>query len=144
MKVKFPEPIGPEVLYERSMQFNDLHIQELKDLLYGLETALDIVYKNKLKTREFSIVEYKIIFYRGDFENYDFIGNDFMSGGINLSAKAGRKFSLPKFGKEYKKLFRKVKDDFSKRPGSLNLEALIVGYRNRVTHEIEAFDPFKK
>jgi len=142
MKVKFPEPIGPEVLYECFLEFQNLSINELKDLLGGLETALDIVC-NRLNKNEFSIIEYELIFYRGRLKDNDFIGNDFMGGGMNLSANPKRITNrISGFQKEYKDLFKKVKKDYEENPSPLSLNALLVGYRDSITHEIEAKDPF--
>jgi hypothetical protein len=141
MKVKLPEPVSPEVLYERSMKYNDLHQEELRDLLSGLETALNLVCARKLSSREFSIIDYEIMFYRGDYENGDFIGKGFMAGGFNLESQRVRNFVIPEFRRNYKKLFEKVREDFSRRPGSLNLDVLIVGYRDCITHEVEVFNP---
>ncbi len=142
MKVKFPEPIGPEVLYERSLEFQNLSINELEDLLGGLETALGIVC-NKLNKNEFSIIGYEFIFYRGRLEDNDFVGNDFMSGGMNLSANPERITDrISGFQKEYRNLFKKVKKDYEENPCLLSLNALLVGYRDSITHEIEAKDPF--
>lgn len=142
MKVKIPEPVSPEVLYERSLKFDDLHTLELADLLNGLKTALDIVCENKLKSREFSVLEYQIMFYRGEYEEGNFIGKDFMAGGMNLESRR-KEMLVSGFRREYKELFRKVQEDFSKRPGSLNLDAVLIGYRDVITHEVEAFDPLE-
>lgn len=143
MKVKFPEPVSPEVLYKRSMKYDDLHQEELKDLLIGLKTALNLVCARKLSSHEFSIVEYEILFYRGDYKKGDFIGNDFMAGGFNLESQRVRKFVIPEFRRNYRILFEKVREDFLRRPGSLNLDILIAGYRDCITCEVEAFNPFQ-
>jgi hypothetical protein len=143
MKVKLPEPVSPEVLYERSMKYDDLHKEELGELLSGLETALNLVFARKIKSYEFSIIEYELMFYRGDYEKGDFIGKSFMAGGFNLESQRVREFVIPEFKRGYKKLFERVRKDFLRRPGSLNLDILVVGYKDCITHEVEAFNPLE-
>lgn len=151
MRAIFHEPVSNKTLYHRSMRFDTLDSEDLDYLLKGMETALDLVC-GRLRSRKYLIVQYEILFYRGelrkkvhmrDLGEIDFIGRDFMSGGFNLGIKEGREFSLPKFQRRYKELFVNVRNDFSSRPSSLNLDALIIGSRDSVPVEIEAQDPYE-
>jgi len=141
MKAIFYESVSKEVLYHRSMQFEDLDCEDLEHFLLTISTELDSVIK-KSESGKYLAVEYEIIFYRGEFEKQDFIGKDIMVGGFRLDMETAKEFSIPKFQMRYGELSEEVKEDFRQRPGSLNLHALIVGTKDTVPIKIEAQDPF--
>lgn len=143
MKVHFPEPVSPDVLYERDEDFYDLDYSELEELLRGVRTALNICV-SKLKDPKYRVLDYYIVFSRRFFKNeepFTKIFGDYLSGGGDLS-DGFREWNLKEFQKSYKKSLRKVKKDYLRSPGDLNFSAEIIGYKDSVSIEIEVKDPF--
>ena len=137
MKIIIPEPVSPETLYERNLQFESLNQEDLEDLINGVETALDIVC-SKLD-KNYSIVEYEIVFFRGNLYDWNLFGR-YICGGFDLTHDSYKNFVISDFQEEYKRSLQKVKEDYCKNPGSLRFNGLVRRFRDSISREIEAKD----
>lgn len=130
MKVLFPKSLLNETLYNCSRDFENLSSEALENLLANMDRDLDIVCE-RLRSGDYMVVNYEVLFYRGELEKQDFIG-DFSRGTFSFRYEEGMTFSLPKFQRRYKEIFECVKGDFRERPGSLNVHALVIAGRDSV------------
>lgn len=133
MRIQIPEPINPEVLYERVLRFEDVNSGELREMISGVKLALDIAYRN-LRKREFSYARYKLLFSTGIFPDLRFLATPLI-GAIQLYEEDGRRFALPGFKENYRASLREVMENFEEGM-DINLEASVIGFRDTVTREI--------
>ncbi|MDD5192446.1 MAG: hypothetical protein PHH54_04690 [Candidatus Nanoarchaeia archaeon] len=136
MEVKFPEPVGVELIdYEKKIENKKFNFRELEELVNGFEKDLDNIYE-KLDDK-ITIVDYRLIFQRAD--SSEII--EFMKGGFDLSVKANREYVLSDFKERYKETFESLLEKTRKPSYPLNIYISVLGFGNKITHEIEAKDP---
>jgi len=137
MKVRYPEPVNPKVLYERSLSFDYLDDEGLDLLFQGLETGLGLAC-GRLKRPNFRLFEFKLIFYGSGLE--DFYDSPLI-GRFFLETEKLKNSFIETFQKDYKQMFKQVRKDYEKMPGELNLEILVRGFMDSITKEIRTFNP---
>lgn len=133
MRFKVSEPVNPVVLYERDMQFENLNLEELKDLLRGVKTAFDLAYQ-RLKRKEFAYARYRLIFSTGTNPDLRYLASPLI-GAIQLNQDAGRDFVLPAFRTGYKERLREVWENFEE-GSNIGLEASVIGFKDTVPKEV--------
>ncbi|MCR4284482.1 MAG: hypothetical protein NUV97_00365 [archaeon] len=136
MGIDFLEPINNIKLYEFRKMGTVFDEEELRSLLGGLERDLDSVCEERLKTGEFSALDYYINFQVSSEE--DFVG---MEGSPSLGLGERREAILSIFRTKYKNSFQKVLEVYgvSKRP--LDIDVVLWGFRDDIPHELEVLDP---
>jgi hypothetical protein len=139
MKVKFQEPVGPiETIYQSQINKISLKKQDLEKILNQTKKELDKA-TEKLKTGQYSIIDYTIVFHSGDINNWDYFGN-FMLGGSNLTISPQNQ--VTRFQREYKNYFNQFLDEYNIESPAINFTAEVIAFRDTITQEIEAQDPY--
>lgn len=122
MKLIIPQPINNHTIYKRVESFENIEISDLEKILEDIERKLDCSIE-LLKREKYDSVYYNIDFYRGEF-NYDVFG-DILHGSINLFLENRKEDDLNILQEDYKRSFEKIRDEFAKDPGQLNIKVLI-------------------
>lgn len=149
MKIRVPGTAQEDILYERSLNFENIGEEGLESLLNGLKTALDLVCENKLKTGDYSVFGYFVAFYRENteklefFEKLEFLGKP-IKGLFDLTIEGIREAGILMFQKEYNSLIEEVREDYRDNPGSINLHAEIKGYKLGITCNLDEKSLFSR
>jgi hypothetical protein len=133
VKVQLGEPCGPGINYEKSIKNARLDFNELETILREVETNLDEIYQ-KLD-ESYSMLCYNIVLENGNNDEEKFV-----SGGIDLSVKEGRKYALPEFKQEYKRAFKAFLQNPENTKNRLSIEVSVTGFRDKITKIVEARD----
>lgn len=129
--VKVSEPVGPPIVYyEKIIENRTFNFEELEKLLTKIEKDLDVLYEE---------IDDRIVMlsYYGTFrrvDNLEYIG--LMSGCIDL--RRGRKAH---FKEKYKKTFREILEKTKNIDYSININVVVDGARDAITHIVQAKDP---
>ena len=114
--IKYVKPIHPKTIYLFSKS-----VDNLEDQLEKIEKELDVVYKTELQSNKYSLITYHF-----KLREYD------IEGGIVLSIKEGRIYSLPNFQEKYKRLFQNVLETENDSE-SVSIDIKVIGYADQIT-----------
>lgn len=143
MKVKFPEPVSPVVLYELYREAQNYKREELSSILEKIEKGFDYACE-ELMSGKYSSANYTVDIMSkrridaSRLENIKCLG-DIYGGGFIIEPE--RDFSNVKyFQLEYRRAFEKIIGlgnlDFL-----IGIDVEISGFRDTITTEIDALDP---
>jgi len=138
VEVKVPEPIGePLVSYHKDIENKRFDYEELKNFLEKVEKDLGGLVK-KLDDK-IMIFDYRLSIERA--EDKEELG--FMGGGMDLGVREAREYCLHDFKREYKRTLTNVLKKVGKQDSYLNIKIEMFGFGDKITHIVEAKDPYE-
>ena len=135
MKVRFPEPVAPVILYEFCSKARKYEKAGLELQLKEVEMGLDMAYA-ELLTGKYMVIDYKV---RVRNQKKEVLA--LMTGGFDLSVREAKVYSLPEFQEGYKKSFKDILENY--RPETISIDVRVAGSRDKITRIIEAKSPYK-
>ncbi len=140
MKVKVPEPINNKELYSLRCENEQFSLEEFERLIQEIGKNIGSVCE-ELETGKYSVVDYNLLFYRGDLSEGNYLEGGVCSGGFFLSVEEGRKYSFPDFKKECKENLEEVLQDFETNPSPVSAYISVSASLDSITREVDAMDP---
>jgi len=127
MRINFPEKSFGTVLFEQCLKFDRFDSSRLDELGAKMRDAFDKVLREHPSRNGLTHAQYEIIFYRGELVDWNVFGYP-LSERFCLGSK-GDKFFERLYGR-FNTLLEEVKEDLMQRPGPLNLDIFIIGYKD--------------
>jgi len=126
MRVNFPERNLGTVLYEQCWMFDMLNGSEIDALGVEIKAAFDTILREHVGRNSLTNAQYEIVFYRGKLVDWDVFGYP-LSEIFCLGSYSNRVLGSLYGG--FDRLLEEVREDLMQRPGSLNLDVFVIGYK---------------